>query len=139
MKCPKCGYHSFENLSKCKKCDLNLALHKRKFNLKGFYVPLNSQPDPETEITSNHAKKAYDLKDEGIDLDFDFLDDERTTAHDSQSNLDDPASRSAGSANGSPVNGNHHKKGVNNHNEINLDQPFSIDSETVPADKYLKR
>ena len=39
MKCPKCGYHSFDHLDSCKKCGHGLAEHKAKFNLRGLLCP----------------------------------------------------------------------------------------------------
>lgn len=33
MKCPKCGYHSFESLDTCKKCQANLSAFKTTHNI----------------------------------------------------------------------------------------------------------
>lgn len=39
MKCPKCGYHSFEYLERCRKCGNDLAAFKSKFNLRSLIFP----------------------------------------------------------------------------------------------------
>jgi uncharacterized RDD family membrane protein YckC len=39
MKCPKCGYHSFEYLERCRKCGNDLAAFKAKFNLRSLIFP----------------------------------------------------------------------------------------------------
>ena len=39
MKCPKCGFVSFDYLDQCKKCGASLADHKRKMNI-GAGMPL---------------------------------------------------------------------------------------------------
>ncbi len=36
MKCPKCSYHSFEHLDRCKKCGGDLREHKSRFGLAGL-------------------------------------------------------------------------------------------------------
>ncbi len=39
MKCPKCGYHSFEYLERCRKCGNDLAAFKSKYNLRSMILP----------------------------------------------------------------------------------------------------
>lgn len=44
MKCPKCGYHSFDYLSSCKKCNSDLTAFKSKFNLRSLIFPKRPLP-----------------------------------------------------------------------------------------------
>jgi uncharacterized RDD family membrane protein YckC len=39
MKCPKCGYHSFDHLESCRKCGRDLGEHKARFGLTGVSRP----------------------------------------------------------------------------------------------------
>jgi hypothetical protein len=39
MKCPKCGYNSFEHLSACKKCHADLAAHKDSLGIRALVLP----------------------------------------------------------------------------------------------------
>jgi len=38
MKCPKCGYHSFDHLESCKKCGGGLAAHRSRFGLGSYFL-----------------------------------------------------------------------------------------------------
>lgn len=46
MKCPKCGYHSFEYLERCRKCGNDLAAFKAKFNLRSLIFPKRQGASP---------------------------------------------------------------------------------------------
>ena len=76
MKCPKCGYHSFEHLDDCKKCGQSLADHKAKFNLRGFCASGQAAVSaPAAAIDA--APDAPEPADDGsVDFGFDFLDEE---------------------------------------------------------------
>jgi ribosomal protein S27AE len=39
MKCPKCGYTSFDYLDECKKCGKDLAEHKDKYSIRSLMFP----------------------------------------------------------------------------------------------------
>ncbi|HEY6839535.1 MAG TPA: hypothetical protein VI389_12395 [Geobacteraceae bacterium] len=39
MKCPKCGYNSFEYLDSCRKCGTDLAAHKKSFRIRPLILP----------------------------------------------------------------------------------------------------
>ncbi|NIQ97354.1 MAG: hypothetical protein GWN87_26650 [Desulfuromonadales bacterium] len=39
MKCPKCGYTSFDYLDECKKCGKSLEEHKEKYNIRSLMFP----------------------------------------------------------------------------------------------------
>ncbi len=38
MKCPKCGYNSFDYLDSCKKCNKDLTEHKTRFNIQSILL-----------------------------------------------------------------------------------------------------
>ena len=112
MKCPKCGYHSFDHLDSCKKCSQDLAEHKEKFNLRGFFSP--GQPavtEPAPVVEESYAEEEPSA-DGSVDFGFDFLDEEENPA---------------GEPNDAISLGD-------NNQSVNIDQPFGADSETIPAD-----
>jgi hypothetical protein len=39
MKCPKCGYTSFDYLDECKKCGKDLEEHKEKYSIRSLMFP----------------------------------------------------------------------------------------------------
>ena len=53
MKCPKCGYNSFDYLDSCKKCNKDLTEHKARFNIQS--ILLSEMP---TDVTSPGADEA---------------------------------------------------------------------------------
>ncbi len=111
MKCPKCGYHSFDHLDSCKKCNHDLVEHKAKFNLRGFFSPGQAALTA-TESVIDEADEALEESSDGaVDFGFDFLDEE---------------DQAVGTSSDIPLGGDEQ--------DINIDQPFGVDSETVPAD-----
>ena len=116
MKCPKCGYNSFEHLDECKKCGQGLADHKAKFNLRGFYsaaqVVAAAIPEPVIEDVSEDIAAEEIPGEESVDFGFDFLDEEEDQVEAAESTLE---------------LGDDSK-------DISIEQPFGVDSETVPAD-----
>lgn len=80
MKCPKCGYNSFEFHDACTKCSHDLTVYKNTFGLKAIVIPQaarsvmanrlngtlldNQQPDEADETTEMFS---FDLADEGMD------------------------------------------------------------------------
>lgn len=118
MKCPKCGYNSFEYLETCKKCGQGLGEHKQKFNLWGFFAeqeppaPSSAEPEPES---ANPAPDENEPDNDLIDFGFDFLDD-----IDGQN--DQKIQQEALS---------------NSDNEISIYQPFDDNNENVPDDNNL--
>ncbi|MDT8443973.1 MAG: hypothetical protein RQ722_06755 [Desulfuromonadales bacterium] len=76
MKCPKCGYNSFDHLDSCKKCGQGLTEHKEKFNLRGFFAP-GKLAKTEVEPAIQMGDEQEELPDDDtIDFGFDFLDEE---------------------------------------------------------------
>lgn len=43
MKCPKCGFNSFEHYDKCKKCSYDLVGYKQIFNISSLVLPLEAK------------------------------------------------------------------------------------------------
>lgn len=113
MKCPKCGYHSFDHLDNCKKCSIDLVAHKAKFNLCGFFSPGQAAvatvaPEPVIDEGDEDLEEASDGS---VDFGFDFLDEE---------------DQAGGATEDIPLG--------DTDQDINIDQPFGADSETLPAD-----
>jgi hypothetical protein len=112
MKCPKCGYHSFEYLDSCKKCGHSLSEHKAKFKLCGFFVPGQAAPAAESApVTVENLTEVKPTEDRSDGFGFNLLEDQ-----------DDPVDDLTG---GIPL--------ADHGLTINIDQPFSVDSETIPA------
>ncbi len=112
MKCPKCGYHSFDHLDSCKKCGQGLTEHKEKYNLRGFFSPgklARTEPEPVVQESDEQEEPSDDNT---IDFGFDFLDEE-----------EDQSGKAAG---GSSLG--------DDNQAVNINQPFGVDSETIPAD-----
>lgn len=112
MKCPKCGYHSFDHLDSCKKCGQGLAEHKEKFNLRGFFSPgqiITAEPEP---VVDDGCEVEEPAADGSVDFGFDFLDEEEAPGGQSEEPI--------------PV--------AEDGQDISIDQPFGADSETIPAD-----
>ena len=56
MKCPKCGYNSFDHLENCKKCGKDLAEHKSRFNIRS--ILLSELPAEEMSAVAEEAVAA---------------------------------------------------------------------------------
>jgi hypothetical protein len=56
MKCPKCGYNSFDYLDSCKKCNKDLTEHKARFNIQS--VLLSEIPVTESSTIAEEAVAA---------------------------------------------------------------------------------
>ena len=113
MKCPKCGYHSFEHLDSCKKCGQGLIDHKEKYKLRGFVAIGEAVPATSPATGDEESIATFDTTDnESVDFGFDFLDEEEDQSGET------PESVPLGS----------------DRQDISLDQPFSVDSEAIPDD-----
>lgn len=111
MKCPKCGYHSFDHLDLCKKCNHDLVEHKAKFNLRGFFSFGQAEFTASESVINEGNEDLEESSDGAVDFGFDFLDEEDQAAGTTPDSLlgDDEQ-------------------------DLNINQPFGADSETVPAD-----
>lgn len=47
MKCPKCGYHSFEHLNACKKCQTDLSAFKTTHKIVSVITPRTTAATPQ--------------------------------------------------------------------------------------------
>ena len=121
MKCPKCGYHSFESLDNCKKCNHGLKDHKAKFHLRGLTLPGTAlTAETATPSVAGETEKVAEVDsadNESIDSGFDFLEEDEAQT---EKSLD------AVSLGGDDQ-------------EFNLDQPFQVDSEAVPAESPAEK
>ncbi|WP_291315735.1 RDD family protein [Desulfuromonas sp.] len=63
MKCPKCGYHSFDYLNSCKKCNGDLVTFKAKYSLATLAPPPKEAP-PEPEPTEPEPAEAEPVEPE---------------------------------------------------------------------------
>ena len=70
MKCPKCGYTSFDYLDECKKCGKDLAEHKEKYNIRSLMFPGAAGAAAAAPVAAAAADAG------GDDLGFDFMDEE---------------------------------------------------------------
>ncbi|WP_432822141.1 RDD family protein [Trichloromonas sp.] len=95
MKCPKCGYHSFDYLDNCKKCDNDLAAFKSKFNLRSLIFPhrLNpaaTQPELQATAAETVSPAAPVAAAAASDFGFDFMDESSTPPSPEPAGLDLP-------------------------------------------------
>jgi len=98
-------------MDSCKKCGKDLAEHKAKFNLRGFFSP-GQAPVAEPEPVADESDEEPEQPGDGsVDFGFDFLDEEDSIEKpESDITLGD------------------------DRQDVNIDQPFGADSETIPAD-----
>lgn len=111
MKCPKCGYHSFDHLDSCKKCNNDLVEHKAKFNLSGFFSPGKATMAAPESVIDEVDKDIEEVSKDSINFGFDFLEEEDQGGRATE---DIPLGEED--------------------QDINIDQPFGADSETLPAE-----
>ena len=76
MKCPKCGYHSFDHLDSCKKCNIDLVEHKAKFNLRGFFSPGQAAVTAPEPVIDESDEDVEESSDGSVDFGFDFLEED---------------------------------------------------------------
>jgi len=77
MKCPKCGFTSFDFLENCKKCGQELQGHKQKFGLRSVIFPtLGERKQPLATEEDAPAEAATATATTDSDFGFDFMSDE---------------------------------------------------------------
>ncbi len=92
MKCPKCGYNSFETNLLCKKCSQDLSAHKETFGLKPIIFPQEIRSEMAAELASNvdnHAASAPAAEPVNDMFSFDIPEPEAQTASATQTIKDD--------------------------------------------------
>ncbi|PLX98237.1 MAG: hypothetical protein C0623_13010 [Desulfuromonas sp.] len=72
MKCPKCGYTSFDYLDECKKCGKDLMEHKEKHNIRSLMFPASGAAAAATAATAAAGAPAAG----GEEFGFDFMEEE---------------------------------------------------------------
>ncbi|MCM2265675.1 MAG: hypothetical protein NDI73_10850 [Desulfuromonadales bacterium] len=133
MRCPKCGFHSFDYLDNCKKCGGDLTELKLRCKFQGYVAPA-VETFPEPEGPSCELPEVAEAEEEAIDFGFDILEAESTPlqpafASDSgeqpgdiaELGADDPSTIDLAADSG-----------------LNFDQPFASDSEVLPDDELPK-
>lgn len=117
MKCPKCGYHSFETQDQCKKCGQDLGEHKTKYDIRGFAPALPAASPVDEPAGAEPEALASTAESEDIDFGFDFLEE------------DEPEKSAA-----IPEAENFERQDSPDE-DLDLDQPFDIGGESLPADE----
>jgi hypothetical protein len=117
MKCPKCGYHSFDHLESCRKCGQDMTDHKAKFNLHGFFHPAQAAVRHEESAAAEDLSPDIEPVSGDVDFGFDFLAEEEEISEEG------------------PAAGNADFDLEVDQDDLNIARPFEIDGESVPADK----
>jgi len=55
MKCPKCGFNSFEYYDSCKKCSTDLRGYKQTYSISSLVLPLEAKANLAEEFRSNES------------------------------------------------------------------------------------
>ena len=114
MKCPKCGFNSFEYYDNCKKCSGDLISYKHNFSITSLILPLEAK---------GKLASSYHSADNTLDMN-----DAMPETHDDIFSFDlpaDPAS-STHHNNGDPFNFDNHSSPQNQPNSsISEDDVFS--------------
>lgn len=97
MKCPKCGYNSFEYYDRCKKCSDDLTVYKQTFNITSLILPLEVKEKLAAEYRSTErvTNQSVDVAETHDDIfSFDLPEDSSSTSGQSKDdpfNFDGPA------------------------------------------------
>jgi predicted nucleic acid-binding Zn-ribbon protein len=81
MKCPKCGFNSFEYYDHCKKCSSDLTGYKQAYSITSLVLPLEAKDKMATEFRSseNATDQISNVKETHDDIfSFDLPDDSLT-------------------------------------------------------------
>lgn len=73
MRCPKCGYHSFDYLDNCKKCGVDLTEQKLRFKYQGYVAPALVEEAAAEEPVDVPLPAVAEAENEAIDFGFDTL------------------------------------------------------------------
>lgn len=92
MKCPKCGFNSFEYYNACKKCSNDLTGYKQTYSITSLVLPLEAKEKLAAEYrsTENSTDEIHETPESHDDIfSFDLPDDSPSTSNHS---ADDPFS-----------------------------------------------
>lgn len=76
MRCPKCGFHSFDYLDNCKKCGVDLTEQKLRFKYQGYVAPAIGAAAPMLDEVESGLPEVAEAENEAIDFGFDVLADD---------------------------------------------------------------
>jgi len=96
MKCPKCGYNSFEYHDSCKKCSGDLGSYKRTYNITSIVLPPEAREKKGDEFHSASSKD--ELSVENVDTHDDIF------PFDPPEHVTPPSSPAAAPQNDDPFN-----------------------------------
>jgi uncharacterized RDD family membrane protein YckC len=65
MKCPKCGYNSFDHLESCKKCGEDMETHKARFGLRSLFFGCG-KGEPATPLPSLEEAESKALPEDAV-------------------------------------------------------------------------
>jgi len=133
MRCPKCGYHSFDYLDSCKKCGVDLTEQKLRFKYQGYVAPAPGEELAEPEPEAPELPEEAEAESEAIDFGFDILDEAEES---SAGSLETPAVADRMDA-GEEIN-DPFAIDLAADSGLSLDQPFAVDNEKVPDDELPK-
>jgi hypothetical protein len=97
MKCPKCGFNSFEYYDSCKKCSSDLTGYKRTYSITSMVLPLEAKEKlaAEFQVVESRADQISDSAEMHDDIfSFDLPDDSPSTTvqrNDDPFNFDEPS------------------------------------------------
>ena len=74
MKCPKCGFNSFEYYGSCKKCSCDLTGYKLTYSISSMVLPLEAKEKLAAEFRSSegetdHVSDAAEIHDDIFSFD----------------------------------------------------------------------
>lgn len=93
MKCPKCGYNSFEHYDNCKKCSNDLTGYKLTYSISSIVLPLEVKANMAAELNSAKPNdiSSADIADDNPDMfAFNEPDASATRVNDDPFNFDEP-------------------------------------------------
>jgi len=100
MKCPKCGYNSFEFHDSCKKCASDLTGYKETYGIKPIVLPLEARMSMAESLMAENAlsDNRPEVSNEQDDMfSFDLPEDEASRSRaDDPFNFDDEPSQAGG-------------------------------------------
>jgi predicted nucleic acid-binding Zn-ribbon protein len=135
MRCPQCGYHSFDYLDNCKKCGSDLTERKLRFRFQGYVAPSAEEAAAEPEPEESPLPEEAEAESEAIDFGFDILEGLDVQAEGrGEAEPPLPACQPAG---GEEID-DPFAIDLAAESGLNFDQPFDIEGESLPGDELPK-
>lgn len=138
MRCPKCGYHSFDYLDNCKKCGSDLTEQKLRCKFQGYVAApapveeTDAPPEPEPPAAPEPTlPELAEAEDEAVDFGFDILEQPTELPFpELGGKLPEPLEPLAVPA--------AEEMDLTAGSGLSLDQPFEIESTRLPGDDLPK-